>query len=175
MGARSGSNYLSSLKKLNAEVWLGGERVGEVTSHPAFRNCARSVASLYDMQMEHPEQMTYRTDDGGRAGMSFINPKSVDEVRKRSRMMAAWANFSGGMLGRTPDYLNASIAAMAAARDFFAASDPRFGDNIANYYLRRASTTGARRIRWSIPAPAARRDGRSCRRGTRAAAGREDR
>ncbi len=135
MGARSGSNYLSSLKKLNAEVWLGGERVGEVTSHPAFRNCARSVASLYDMQLERPEQMTYRTDDGGRSGLSFIQPKSIDEVRKRSRMMAAWANFSGGMLGRTPDYLNASIAAMAAARDFFAASDPRFGDNIANYYL----------------------------------------
>ena len=50
-------------------------------------------------------------------------------------MMAAWADFSGGMLGRTPDYLNASLAAMAAARDFFAASDPRFGDNISNYYL----------------------------------------
>jgi len=135
MGARSGSNYLSSLKKMNAEVWLGGERVGEVTSHPAFRNCARSIASLYDMQLEHPEQMTYRTDDGGRSGLSFIQPKSIEELRKRSRMMAAWANFSGGMLGRTPDYLNASIAAMAAARDFFTASDPRFGDNIANYYL----------------------------------------
>ena len=135
MGARSGSNYLSSLKKLNAEIWLGGERVGEVTSHPAFRNCSRSVASLYDMQLERPEQMTWRTDDGGRSGMSFIQPKSIDELRKRSRMMAAWANFSGGMLGRTPDYLNASIAAMAAARDFFAASDPRFGDNIASYYL----------------------------------------
>ncbi len=135
MGARSGSNYLSSLKKLNAEIWLGGERVGEVTSHPAFRNCARSIASLYDLQLERPEQMTYRTDDGGRSGLSFIQPKSIEELRKRSRMMAAWANFSGGMLGRTPDYLNASIAAMAAARDFFSASDPRFGDNIANYYL----------------------------------------
>jgi 4-hydroxyphenylacetate 3-monooxygenase len=135
MGARSGSNYLTSIKKLNAEIWIGGERVGDVTSHPAFRNCARSIASLYDMQMEHPEQMTYRTDDGGRAGLSFIQAKSADELRKRSRMMKAWADFSGGMLGRTPDYLNASIAAMAAAREFFTASDPRFGDNVANYYL----------------------------------------
>ena len=117
MGARSGSNYLTSIKKLNAEIWIGGERVGDVTSHPAFRNCARSVASLYDMQMEHPEQMTYRIADGGRAGLSFIQAKSADELRKRSRMMKAWADFSGGMLGRTPDYLNASIAAMAAARD----------------------------------------------------------
>jgi len=134
MGARSGSNYLSSLKKLNAELRLGGERVAEITSHPAFRNCARSVASLYDMQLERVEQMTYRTDDGGRAGLSFIQPKSIEELRKRSRMMATWANFSGGMLAHTPDNLNAGIAAMAAARDFFA-SDPRYGDNIANYYL----------------------------------------
>ncbi len=71
MGARSGNNYLSSLKKLGAEIFLGGARVIDVTTHPAFRNCAHSVASLYDMQSEHPEAMTFRTDDGGRAGLSF--------------------------------------------------------------------------------------------------------
>ncbi len=135
MGARSGSNYLSALKKRNAEIWLGGEHVGEVTSNPAFRDCARSIASLYDMQLERVEQMTFRTDDGGRSGLSFIQPNSIEELRKRSRMMAAWANFSGGMLVQTPDHSNVALAAMAAARDFFAASDPRFGDNIANYYL----------------------------------------
>ena len=135
MGARSGSNYLTSLKRLGAEIQLGGERFGEVTAHPTFRNCARSIASLYDMQMERPEQMTYRTDDGGRSGLSFIQPKSVEDLRKRTRMTTAWANFSGGMLRNTPDNANATIAAMAAARDFFAASDPRFGDNITNYYL----------------------------------------
>lgn len=134
MGARSGNNYLTALKKLGAEIWLGGERVGDVTSHPAFRNCARSIASLYDMQSEHPEQMTYRTDDGGRAGLSFIRARNLEDVRRRSRMMKAWADFSGGMLGRTPDYLNVSIAAMAAAHQFFADSDPRFGDNVVNYY-----------------------------------------
>jgi 4-hydroxyphenylacetate 3-monooxygenase len=135
MGARSGNNYLSSLKKLGAEIWIGGERAGDVTAHPAFANVARSVASLYDLQMEHPEAMTFRTDDGGRAGTSFIIPKSVDDVRKRTRMMKAWSDFGCGMLGRTPDYLNVSIAAMAAARDFFAESDPRYGENIWKYYL----------------------------------------
>ncbi|HEY6418793.1 MAG TPA: 4-hydroxyphenylacetate 3-monooxygenase, oxygenase component, partial [Candidatus Binataceae bacterium] len=84
---------------------------------------------------EHPEAMTFRTDDGGRAGLSFIQPKSGDDIRKRNRMMKAWADWGCGMLGRTPDYLNVGIAAMAAAREFFAESDKRFGDNIANYYL----------------------------------------
>ncbi len=134
MGARSGNNYLSSLKKLNADIWIGGARVTDVTAHPAFRNCARSIASLYDMQAERPEHMTYRTDDGGRAGLSFIQPKSAEDVRKRGRMMKAWADWGCGMLGRTPDYLNVSIAAMAAAHEFFAASDKRFGANIQAYY-----------------------------------------
>jgi 4-hydroxyphenylacetate 3-monooxygenase len=134
MGARSGNNYLSSLRKLKAEVWLSGERVADPTTHPALMQCARSIASLYDMQIEHPEAMTYRIEDGDRAGFSFIQPQNVEDVRKRSAMMRRWAEFSGGMLGRTPDYLNASIAAMAAARDFFAAADQRFSDNIVEYY-----------------------------------------
>src|SRR6266851_5285349 len=134
MGARSGNNYLTALRRLKAEVWLGGQRVEDPTTHPALVHCARSLASLYDMQMEHPEAMTFRLDDGDRAGLSFIQPRNAEEVRKRSLMFRRWAEYSGGMLGRTPDYLNTSIAAMAAAWKFFAASDSRFGDNIQNYY-----------------------------------------
>jgi 4-hydroxyphenylacetate 3-monooxygenase len=134
MGARSGNNYLTALRKLKAEVWIGGARVEDPTVHLAFVHCARSIASLYDMQMEHPEAMTYRLDDGDRAGMSFIQPKNADEVRKRGAMFRQWAEYSGGMIGRSPDYLNASIAAMASAWRFFADSDPRFGDNIQVYY-----------------------------------------
>lgn len=134
MGARSGNNYLSALRKLKAEVWISGERVADPTVHPALKNCARSMASLYDMQMERPEAMTYRTDDGGRAGLSFIQPRDAGEVRKRSAMFRRWAEYSHGMMGRTPDYLNASLAAMAAAHEYFAASEPRLGINIKNYY-----------------------------------------
>ena len=134
MGARSGNNYLSAIRKLKAEVWISGERVADPTVHPAFVHCARSVASLYDMQMERPEAMTFRTADGDRAGLSFIQPQSGDDVRKRSQMFRRWAEYSHGMMGRTPDYLNASIAAMAAAHEFFAANDPRFGSNITSYY-----------------------------------------
>ncbi len=134
MGARSGNNYLSALRKLKAEVWIGGAWVGDPTVHPAFIHCATSIASLYDMQIEHPESMTYRLDDGDRAGMSFIQPRNAEDVRRRSAMFRRWAEYSGGMLGRAPDYLNASTAAMAAAWKFFADSDPRFGDNIQSYY-----------------------------------------
>jgi len=134
MGARSGNNFLTALRRLKADVWIGGTRVEDPTVHPAFINCARSLASLYDMQIEHPEAMTYRLEDGGRAGLSFIQPQTLEDVRKRGAMFRRWAEYSGGMIGRSPDYLNASIAAMAAAWRFFADSDPRFGDNIQAYY-----------------------------------------
>jgi 4-hydroxyphenylacetate 3-monooxygenase len=134
MGARSGNNYLSALRKLKAEVWIGGARVEDPTTHPALLHCASSIASLYDMQSEHPQAMTNRLEDGGRAGLSFIQPRNAEDVRRRSAMFRRWAEFSGGMLGRTPDYLNASIAAMGAAWQFFAQSEPRFGDNIQAYY-----------------------------------------
>ncbi len=133
MGARSGNNYLSAIKKFGAEVWVGGERA-QVITHPAFANCARSIASLYDMQMERPEAMTFRTVDGGRAGMSFLQPGSVDEVHKRGRMMKAWADYGCGFLTYAPDASNVVVAAMAAAHGFFAESNPRCGDNIQNYY-----------------------------------------
>lgn len=33
-------------------VYLGAERIDDVTSHPAFRNAARTVAELYDYKRE---------------------------------------------------------------------------------------------------------------------------
>jgi 4-hydroxyphenylacetate 3-monooxygenase len=134
MGARSGNNYLSSLRKLKAEVWLDHERVADPTIHPAFVRHARAIASLYDLQMEHPAAMTYRLDDGDRVGMSFIQPATTDEVRKRGAMFRRWAENHGGRLTSTPDYFNTGLAAMAAASRFFA-GEPAFGENLQNYYL----------------------------------------
>ena len=50
MGARTGKQYLAGLREQEREVWLGGERVRDVTTHPGLRNGARAIAALYDMQ-----------------------------------------------------------------------------------------------------------------------------
>ena len=41
------SEYLESLRD-GREIWIYGERVKDVTTHPAFRNTARMIARLYD-------------------------------------------------------------------------------------------------------------------------------
>jgi 4-hydroxyphenylacetate 3-monooxygenase len=136
MPARTGQHYIASLRAHPAEIWVGGERVEDVTTHPATRNAVRSYARLYDMQHEPALQdtMTYALPSGERVGMSFLMPTSVDDLARRHAMMRVWAEYSGGMMGRTPDYLNASVMAMGAAASYFGANDPRHADNIRRYY-----------------------------------------
>ena len=43
----TGAEYIQSLRD-GREVYIDGERVADVTAHPAFRNSVRSIARLYD-------------------------------------------------------------------------------------------------------------------------------
>lgn len=43
----TGDEYIESLRD-GREIWLHGERVKDVTTHPAFRNPIRMTARLYD-------------------------------------------------------------------------------------------------------------------------------
>src|SRR5487761_60871 len=138
MGARTGKQYLEALDSEPREVWLGGEKITRnISRHPKFRAMALSMAHLYDMQHDPKlrEEMTYVSPTSGeRVGMSFLQPKTVEDLRRRGLMMKRWADYSGGMLGRTPDYLNGDLMAIASAADFFGKQDSRFGVNVRKYY-----------------------------------------
>src|SRR5437899_11380897 len=122
MAARTGGQYLQGLRDQEREVWLGGERVKDVTTHPGLRNGAQAIAGLYDMQHdpELREAMTYVSPTSGeRVGLSFIVPKTREQLERRRVMMLEWARATCGMMGRSPDLMNATFAAWgAAARDF---------------------------------------------------------
>ena len=51
----TGAEYLASLRD-GREVYIYGERVDDVTTHPAFRNAARSIARLYDALHDRQDQ-----------------------------------------------------------------------------------------------------------------------
>ena len=60
MPARTGRQYLNGLREQDTEVWLRGERVKDVTTHPGLAGGARAIASLYDMQCDpkYRDEMT---------------------------------------------------------------------------------------------------------------------
>ena len=137
MGARSGKQYLAGLREQEREVWLGGERVRDVASHPGLKGGARAIASLYDQQLDPKlhEAMTYVSPSSGeRVGLSFIVPRTRDDLERRSAMMLNWARTTCGMMGRSPDFMNVTYAAWAGASEFFAQGRPEFGENMVRYY-----------------------------------------
>ncbi len=137
MPARTGAEYLAGLKRQEREIWMDGGQVEDVTEFPGLSNGAKSIAQLYDMQHAGAADcaMTYPSPTtGDPVGLSFLIPKTKDDLTRRREMMSQWAHASYGMMGRTPDFLNVTIMSMAAAGDFFGENRPEFKQNVVNYY-----------------------------------------
>lgn len=139
MGARRGADVIKKLKDQPHEIWHRGHQVKDVTTDPSFKNGVESLAGLYDLQWQNPEAMLFTSPDSGqKVGRSFMIPRTKEELKSITRMMKQWADYSFGMMGRSPDYLNRAVSAYAGGAEFLAGADPRFGDNAREYhkYLR---------------------------------------
>ncbi len=138
MGIRTGQQYLDNLDSTARDLWIDGEAVkGKITEHPAFRNVARAVAHLYDMQHDPALQseMTYSSPaTGNLVGLSFLQPHTKEDLTRRRAMMQQWARYAHGMMGRAPDYLNSELMAIAAAAPFFGEKGSRYAENVRSYY-----------------------------------------
>jgi 4-hydroxyphenylacetate 3-monooxygenase len=138
MAARSGTQFLERLSAARTHVEIQGETLTHgIAEHPAFRNVIRSYADLYDMQHDpgYRDVLTYPSPTTGQpVATSFLTPRTRSDLDQRSKAFKLWADRSLGMLGRTPDYLNSALMALASAAGWFAQADPSFGQNIENYY-----------------------------------------
>ena len=137
MSARNGAEYLARLRADNREIWLDGERIADVTRDPRLARGVHTIAALYDLQLDpcRVDQMTYPSPTSGeRVGLSHIQPRSIDDLVRRRTMIRTWSEFSAGMLGRSPDFLNTMVMGCAANADYFAHNQPAFGENIQRYY-----------------------------------------
>ncbi|MCC7106590.1 MAG: 4-hydroxyphenylacetate 3-monooxygenase, oxygenase component [Chloroflexi bacterium] len=136
--ARGGAAYLNGLRD-GREVWIDGRRVADVTTDATVGSGAHAIAALYDLQLQPDllDAMTYRSPSSGeRVGLSFVQPRSVADLVARREMFRVWAEHSGGMIGRSPDYLNSLLMGCAAARGFFAQGGEEFGARVVAYYER---------------------------------------
>jgi 4-hydroxyphenylacetate 3-monooxygenase len=119
----TGEEYLESLRD-GREVWIDGERVKDVTTHPAFRNTARSIAHLYD-SLHDPAvntRLVCPTDTGseGYTHKFFITPRTVDDLLGAKEAITEWSRMTWGWLGRCPDYKAAFLATLGANAEFYA-------------------------------------------------------
>jgi 4-hydroxyphenylacetate 3-monooxygenase len=138
MPARTGAEFLDRLSRTRTHVEIQGQTLhGGIADHPAFRNVVRSYAALFDLQ-HAPESrniLTYpspSTNDP--VATSFLIPRTREDLAKRGQACKLTADASFGMLGRTGDYLNSALMALASAKSWFAQTDGTFADNITRYY-----------------------------------------
>jgi aromatic ring hydroxylase len=117
----TGKAYLESLRD-GRTVYIDGQRVEDVTAHPAFRNSARSIARLYDA-LHDPSQhdALLGVDRHGITTHRFFMPSyCAEELLAAREAIAAWARMSYGFMGRTPDYKASFMATLGAAPEFYA-------------------------------------------------------
>ena len=129
----TGAEYLESLRD-GREVWIGGERVADVTTHPGFRNAARSVARLYDA-LHEPERDMLLTDRRGIRTHKFFAPAySSQDLLEARDALAEWARMSYGFMGRSPDYKASFMAGLGADPAWYG----QFADSAEGWYRKYA-------------------------------------
>ncbi|HEX2255784.1 MAG TPA: 4-hydroxyphenylacetate 3-hydroxylase N-terminal domain-containing protein, partial [Afifellaceae bacterium] len=118
----TGAEYLESLRD-GREVWIYGERVKDVTTHPAFRNAARTMATLYDALHDDETRgvLTWPTDtgSGGFTHKFFRVARSAEDLVAQREAIAQWARMTYGWMGRTPDYKASLMNTLGANAAFY--------------------------------------------------------
>jgi 4-hydroxyphenylacetate 3-monooxygenase len=137
---KTGAEHLKSLRDGRA-VYIDGERVDDVTTHPAFGNAVASAAAFYDYQSDpaNIERMTFARDDGAVGGYARINrcwqlPKGYDELVARRRALGEWAELSCGFFGRSPDHVASSLLGQVLGIDVFRRHGAARAEALLDYF-----------------------------------------
>ena len=140
MPARTGKEFLRGLKGAR-EVWVDGERIGDIASHPALAGGAATIAGVFDLQHSNAEACLMPDPESGELiNISHMIPRSREDLNRRHRCLQTIAEFTVGLMGRTPDYMNVTYAGFAGRADEWAINgNDRGAANLVEYqkFLRR--------------------------------------
>src|SRR5688572_25267883 len=116
-------------------VYIGAERVDDVTAHPAFREGARTVAGLYDLKGDPAKQDLFSfEEDGDRYSLYWLRCRNRNDLLRRMRAMKAIADATYGFVGRSPDQVSGLVTGLAMNPGQLERLRPGFGQNLLNYY-----------------------------------------
>jgi len=131
---RTGKEHIERLRD-GRVVYIGRERVDDVTTHPAFRNAARTVAAIYDMKADpaNREIMSF-TEAGDAFSMYYLRARTPEDLRRRMRAHQMIAEMTSGLLGRSPDHVASFVTGLAVNPTVFAAGIRPYAENLVTYY-----------------------------------------
>ena len=134
MAARNGETYLKGLRD-NRNIWMDGSRVSDVADHPALKGAAQTLAAVYDLQLENPEIcLGVNRKTKKQISRSHIIPRSREDLVKRHACLKKIAEFTIGLMGRTPDYLNVTFAGFVGDKSAWAGDGNEAGAEKLSVY-----------------------------------------
>jgi 4-hydroxyphenylacetate 3-monooxygenase len=140
MGIINGQEFIERLNKLENDIWYDGAKIkGEISEHPAFKGIIKAKASLYDLQndLKLKEEMTFLLPNKQElSGLSYLQPKTKEDLKRRRKMIEHWARSTHGMMGRSPDYMNTAVMSFAASAFLLINKENCFPENIQSLYER---------------------------------------
>jgi 4-hydroxyphenylacetate 3-monooxygenase len=136
---RSGNDYLRQIANDGRHVFIDAACVGDVTTHPAFREAANSIARLVDVVADpaNRELLTYPSPATGEpVNRAYMIPRSREDLTARRKALWRLSEESFGYMGRTPEHVAGFFAAFAGAPSIWARTEPRFYQNVVRFYER---------------------------------------
>ena len=130
---RTGDDYRASIRDGRA-VYIDGEKVNDVTTHPAFKPLVDIRARIYDMQHDPATQdiMTYEDADG-RSAIGNKLPFTQDDWWAKRRATDTVLNEIGGIVTRVGDETVGEMWSLYDGQDVLNEVDPQFSRNIETH------------------------------------------
>lgn len=138
---RTGEEYIESIRD-GREVYMNGEKIKDVPSHPAFKPIVDTRARIYDMA--HDEQtrgiMTYIDDEGETNAIPLKLPRTRQDWYDKRRATDTVLDDIGGVVTRVGDETVGEVWSLYDGQDILNEVDPRFADNIRQHVQRITKT-----------------------------------
>ena len=134
MAARTGKQFLRGLRD-GRELWVGRDKIRSIVDHPALAGAAQALAEVFDLQHQAADACLMPDPETGEPiNVSHMIPRSAEDLHKRHRGLERIAEYSVGLMGRTPDYMNVTFAGFAGRHDEWAINGNEEGaENLVQY------------------------------------------
>jgi 4-hydroxyphenylacetate 3-monooxygenase len=128
---RTGAQYRDSIRD-GRRVWIDGERVADVTIHPAFKPLVDIRARIYDMQHDATTSavMTTRERSGNAVAVGLALPFTEEDWWAKRRAVDLILDEVGGVVSRLGDETIGEMWSLQDGLSVLREIDANFSDNI---------------------------------------------
>lgn len=130
---RTGDEYRNSIRD-NREVYINGDRVKDVTTHPMFKPIVDVRARVYDMQHEAATKDVMTVEQNGDINaIGNALPFTQDDWWAKRRATDTVMEDIGGIVTRVGDETVGEMWSLYDGQDVLNEVDPQFSENIKNH------------------------------------------